>query len=314
MQKSEFHRLSKHIGYIHNSTNTGVFEADGSLYVVDTANTDEDGMLVLELTGREYPGRKLAAILHTHGHSDHTGGDTYLREQTGCELWAPPVESVFIEHPELVSDLYWGGRQFQDLSRHTYRAQKPCHVDRHLEAGMELSFGAVSLRCIPLPGHFYDQTGILVRDTEDGMSAFFLGDAFFGTSIIRRYWIPFMQDQELFRTSVETIENTEADFYLPAHGDICPKEKVHALAEINMLITLETEGLILSLLRKKKLTAEELIKEVADFAGINMKLSQIILIGTTLRSYLSSLYNRKLIAYTVEENRLLWYADSKALQ
>ena len=51
---------------------------------------------------------------------------------------------------------------------------------------------------------------------------------------------------------------------------------------------------------------EELLKEVADYAGIRMKLGQVILIGCTLRAYLSCMYNRGLVVFEVTDNRLLW--------
>ena len=117
-----------------------------------------------------------------------------------------------------------------------------------------------------------------------------------------------MQDEQLFRESIEKIENTDADFYIPSHGEKCTREQLPALAEVNKLITLETETLILKTLRQEPRCYEEVLKAVADFAGLKMRFSQYILIGTTIRSYLSRLYNNGKVTCEMQGNRLIWKA------
>ena len=63
--------------------------------------------------------------------------------------------------------------------------------------------------------------------------------------------------------------------------------------------------MILDELKKPK-TMEELLKAVADRSNITLKTSQYCLIGSTLRSYLSGLYEAGKITYTIEENRMIW--------
>ena len=57
---------------------------------------------------------------------------------------------------------------------------------------------------------------------------------------------------------------------------------------------------------KYKRAMEELLKAVADRSNITLKTSQYCLIGSTLRSYLSGLYETGKITYTIEENRMIW--------
>ena len=95
----------------------------------------------------------------------------------------------------------------------------------------------------------------------------------------------------------------DADFYIPGHGDIVTE--IEGIAELNLLAILETEDMILDELKKPK-TMEELLKAVADRSNITLKTSQYCLIGSTLRSYLSGLYETGKITYTIEENRMIW--------
>ena len=303
--KESFHALTEHIGYFTGTTNVGLVISGPALFLIDSGDRPEDGEQLASLLRETFPGRRLKAIIHTHGHSDHCGGSKFLKDHTGCEIWAPKTESIFIEHPGIAPDIYWGGRHFDAKEVPIFRTGESCSVDRLLEEG-QLDEAAVSFKLVLLPGHFYDQLGVVVTDKTDGKRVYFLGDAFFGIEMIKNYWIPFLQDQRLFRESLCKIEGEAADFFIPSHGSPFDREKLPALAEINKLVTLETESLILKIIAKKPSSCEEVLKEVADFAGLHMKLSQYVLIGSILRSYISRLYNEGKLVYTMEENRLLW--------
>lgn len=183
--------------------------------------------------------------------------------------------------------------------------QNPLEKVKVVKGKIELEELCVEI--ISLPGHFFDQVGFLVTDKSENKKVFFLGDGFFGIPLLKRFWIPFIYEPEDFRKSVEKIEEIYADFYVPSHGDFCVLENLEAIAEFNIIVTLEFEKLIKKLLLEKPQNQEELLKSVADYAGLELKESNYILIGTTLRSYLSSMNKRGILEHKVVENRLIWF-------
>ncbi len=62
---------------------TYVIEADGHAVVIDPGEASP------ALRALNQSGSKLRAVLCTHAHFDHTGGNTELVERTGCEVWLP---------------------------------------------------------------------------------------------------------------------------------------------------------------------------------------------------------------------------------
>jgi len=306
-----FRKLSTHIGMFPSYTNIGVIEDGDSLYVIDTGVNSSEGEEIVQALKEIYPSSSIKAILNTHSHSDHCGGNAKIQELTGCKIYAPFNESRLMEFPEVMFAMYWGARPFDELRKINYMQLEPTFPDNLIHANDILTFANSSVKCIPLPGHYFDQTGFLVTDKSDGKKSFFLGDGLFGMSMIKKYWIPFMVDPNEFRKSVMMIDETEADFFIPSHGDVTEGDKIHALAEINIMITLETEILIIKTLQKAKLTHEELLEAVAGFAGIDLKLGQYVLIGSTLKSYLSSLLDKKIVSYSIEDNRMLWSANKE---
>lgn len=311
---NSYKKFSEHVGMFCNSTNVGVLNTKDSIFLIDTGSSAQDAKNLLESLAEIFPNKKVKAIFNTHSHSDHCGSNAYVVEKTNCKVGAPYFESLIMQFPYLTGALYWGGMPFEDLAKQGFVNQVANKVDFILTSTAEvenslqkIELDELCIEIISLPGHFFDQVGFLVTDKFENKKVFFLGDGFFGIPLLKRFWIPFIYEPEDFRKSVEKIEEIYADFYVPSHGDFCVLENLEAIAEFNIIVTLEFEKLIKKLLLEKPQNQEELLKSVADYAGLELKESNYILIGTTLRSYLSSMNKRGILEHKVVENRLIWF-------
>ena len=77
---------------------SGVFSLDGQDYDVDNnvwLVGDDDEVLVIDAPHDAAPiveaigGRRVTAIVLTHGHNDHNTAAVALREATGAPIWTP---------------------------------------------------------------------------------------------------------------------------------------------------------------------------------------------------------------------------------
>ncbi|MBQ9281591.1 MAG: MBL fold metallo-hydrolase [Treponema sp.] len=302
--------LSEHISYLSMPTNIGFirfFDGAGKdcVYLIDSGNDETTGARILDFIKANFPDATLKAIINTHSHADHCGGNSYLVRETGCEVWASKGEAYLMEYPTIETQLIWGGTPIHDL-RSKYLLAEACQVQRVFDGEEEISLscenGEIRLKVISLPGHYVDQVGFLLTDT-DGKRVMFAGDVLSGRNSIKKHWIQYLLDETKTKESLLKIQTVEADFYIPGHGDIV--DNIEGIAELNLLAILETEDMIVDELRSPK-SSEELLKAVADRSGITLKTSQFCLIGSTLRSYLTGLYESGRIEHTMEANRMLW--------
>ena len=293
--------MPTNIGFLTLPSKNG--ETD--IYLIDSGNDETTGARLLDFIKEFFPKSKLRAILNTHSHADHCGGNSYLVRETGCEVWSSKGEAYLMEFPEIETQLVWGGTPIHDI-RSRYLLAEACRVNRVFEGEEECELscadGNISLKVISLPGHYVDQIGFLLCDT-DGTKVMFAGDVLSGRNSIGKHWIQYLLDETKTKESLHKISGVEADFYIPGHGEIVTA--VEGIVELNLIAILETEDMILDELKSPK-TMEELLKSVADRSGITLKTSQYCLIGSTIRSYLSGLYEAGKITYSIEENRMFW--------
>lgn len=303
-------KLTSHISYLKMPTNIGllsILQDDGrtDLYLVDSGNDETNGARLLDFIRSNFPDGTLKAVINTHSHADHCGGNSYLVRKTGCEVWASKGEAYLMEFPEIETQLVWGGTPIHDI-RSKYLLAEACKVSRVFDGEEEIKIqcagGNILLKVISLPGHYVDQTGFLFTDT-DGKRVLFAGDVLSGRNSIKKHWIQYLLDETKTKESLFKVSEIEADFYIPGHGDIVTE--IEGIAELNLLAILETENMILDELKTPK-SMEELLKAVADRSNITLKTSQFCLIGSTLRSYLSGLYEAGKISYVIEENKMIW--------
>ena len=295
--------------YIPNTTNTGIITAGKSVYIVDSGPSEIEGEYILDVLDKHLKDYTVKAIITTHGHADHTGGHKFIKDSTACEVWISTKERPFMENPSLHGHMLWGAYPPREL-RSLYFRPEAVAADRTvnkddiftLEDGKTISF-------IEFEGHSPASLGVVVEDAE-GKKVLFAGDAIFPRKELGEHWIFLITNPLLFMESLDRMEELGGiDFYVPSHGEIMQNDIVENI-EMNKIAILSTQQCILNALKRKKMTTDELVKYVADYHRLEMKVPQYALITSTIKSYLSELQDERKVSLVVEDN-ILYYSLKK---
>ena len=99
------------------------------------------------------------------------------------------------------------------------------------------------------------------------------------------------------------MENLEGKLFIPAHAEAV--EDIRPLVALNRAKALEILDKLLEICRTP-LPFEQVLKRVFEQYGLTMDANQYVLVGSTIRSYLSYLADREKVGPFVEDNMLLW--------
>lgn len=280
------------------------------LYLIDSGPDRNYCELLFNSLDKEFKKFKIKAIFATHSHADHVGANAQIVKKTGCKIYATKKEKPSIECPELQSAISYGGNPLPEYKTSYYLCESS-HVDKIIKPHdfFELAKG-IYLEAIPLPGHYFEMTGFIctVPEKQNKISKtkkiFFTSDGIFTRSMLSKYWIPFIYDIGQFKKSLDIIKSINADYYIPSHGDIYTE--ISALYELNMISVIQNEQTIIQCLKNKPCTFEDILKYIADTNDISMRLSQFMLVGSTIRSYITELYCQEKITWTFIDNKMYW--------
>ncbi len=264
--------------------------ASDEVVLIDSGSDKDAGKKVRRILDEQ--GWKLRAIYNTHSHADHIGGNQYLQGQTGCRIFAPGIERDFTEHTILEATALYGGFAPKELHNKFIMAKgTPAEplTDEVLPDGMEM---------IPLPGHSFDMVGFRTSD-----DVVFLADSVASAETLEKYGIGYLYDVRAYIETLETVRTLEASCFVPSHapqtGDIAD------LAQLNIEKTQEITDMISDIISVPR-SFEEILKKVFIRYEIPMNIQQNVLIGSTVKSYLSYLHEEGRAEYFFEDNCMLW--------
>ena len=140
---------------------TGIFSLDGEDFDVDNniwLVGDDDEVLVIDAAHEAQPivdavaGRRVVAVLCTHGHNDHINVAAEVADTVGAPIWLHPEDTMLWE---------------------VVNPDRP--VDAALSDGQQVDVGGATLRVLHTPGH--SPGGCCLHDAD--AKVLFSGDTLF---------------------------------------------------------------------------------------------------------------------------------------
>ena len=287
----ELIKLTEHDYYIDCPAKIGLVRTgDSDVVLIDSGNDKDAGKKVLRVI--QDNGWNLKAIYNTHSHADHVGGNQFLQEKTGCSVYAYGIENAFTAFTILEPACLYGGRPFKDIKNKFLMAKEskvtPLTAEM-LPAGMHL---------LELRGHSADMAGYL---TADGTA--YVGDCVASEETLGKYGVTYLWDPEESIRTLEYVKTIDAARFVPAHAAVT--EDISRLSDVNILAIKEIENRLLDMCGDY-ITFDNLLKKVFDEYGLTMTMQQNALVGSTIRSFLSSMCDRGLVQYEFRDNIMNW--------
>ena len=287
----ELIQISEQCYYIQSPAKIGLYKLDdNNVCLVDSGNDKDAGRKVRRILDEHK--WKLTAIYNTHSNADHIGRNKYLQSQTGCKIYAPGIECAFTKHPILEPSFLYGGFPCKDLRHKFLLAQESTAellTPEVLPSGLEM---------IDLPGHFFDMVGFITPD-----DIVFLADCLFSKETLDKYQINFIYDVGAYLKTLETVKNMQAKLFIPSHAE--PTENIAELAQFNIDKVNEIADRIVDICKEPS-CFEMILQKLFTEYDLSMNIEQYVLVGSTVKSYLSWLKDSGRLAVEFENNMLLW--------
>lgn len=287
----ELVQVSEQSYYIQSPAKIGLVKTDEShVCLIDSGNDKDAGRKIRQIL--EANQWKLTAIYNTHSNADHIGGNKYLQGQTGCRIYAPGIECDFSRHPVLEPAFLYGGYPCRDL-RHKFLMAQECSAEWLTPDVLPPGFAIINL-----PGHFFDMVGFRTPD-----DVVFLADCLSSRETLDKYQVCFIYDVESYIKTLEMVKTMRAKMFVPAHA--AAAEDISDLAQYNIDKVYELSDKIVEIC-KEPVCFEALLKRLFTDYSLTMNFEQYVLVGSTIKSYLSWLKDSGKITARFEDNMLLW--------
>ena len=277
--------------YINCPAKIGIYQVnDKEVYLIDSGNDKDAAKKVRKILDEK--NWNLLGILNTHSNADHIGGNQYLQQQMGCKVFSCGIEKAFTEYPILESSFLYGGYPCKDL-RHKFLLAKPSVVTDFSDESFPKE-----VEIIPLKGHFFDMVGFKTPD-----DTVFLADCLSSKETLDKYQIGFIYDVAEYLKTLETVKSIKAKIFVPAHAPAT--DDIAGLADVNIAKVHEIADKILWICNEP-LCFENILQRLFSDYGLTMNFEQYVLVGSTVRSYLSWLKDNGKIFAVFEDNMLFW--------
>jgi glyoxylase-like metal-dependent hydrolase (beta-lactamase superfamily II) len=291
----ELKSISDSVLYIPNASNIGIIKNGNDCILIDTGLDSGTGKQILPLLSQK--GLQVKAIINTHAHADHYGGNRIIKEKTNCLVCAPAIEAAIIENPILEPTSFFSGANPPTDLKNKFLMAEPCKVDKIIEEG-SLELEGLSLKIVALKGHSINQIGVAFEDM------LFCADSFFSKETIEKHKIPFFTNIKETKKTLNTLKESTYKTYVPSH--LQPTSNPAASINENLRALEKIESNLFELIVEEN-SIEQLLKGLCLKMEIKIgSMQQYCLLKTSLLAFLEYLHANRKVDYVVENNQLHW--------
>lgn len=288
-------RLKGNTYYIDSAVNIGIIsDGSGRAVIVDTGLDDDMGRRILKLMGEE--GLVPSAIINTHSHADHCGGNSFISKRTPVPIYASAFEKALIENPLLEPFYLFSAAPPKDMKNKFLMAKDS--IVNHIIVEGEIQIRGINLKIVPLNGHSPGMIGIATDD-----DVLFVADALFSLNILEKYGLAYFTDIKNTINTLEYLKSLKYDYFVPSHGEIL--EDPMPTIEANIARIDEIASQIADFCCEYR-SREEITAYMAACYNIKLNMGQYYLTSSTVSAFLSYMTDEGILKAEILGNNLRW--------
>jgi glyoxylase-like metal-dependent hydrolase (beta-lactamase superfamily II) len=279
--------------------NVGVLRGDdGRLILIDTGSNESNGKKALK-AAREEAGGEVVAIVTTHAHADHFGGNAAVVKRTGAKVYAPAFDEAFLRYPLLQPIFLYGGADPLDTLRTRFLLADPSPVDVVIAPG-PLSIAGVDLEIVPLFGHSPGQIGVLVDDV------FYCADVVLPAATLDKYRIPYLYSVSDHLRALDHARSVPCRAAVPGHGAVV--DDLSALIDLNQSLVEQAAARVLAFAREPVDAGQILADLLRHFGADVTDDPAFYLLQPTASALATHLQRQGRLRHDIRGGRSLWQA------
>jgi glyoxylase-like metal-dependent hydrolase (beta-lactamase superfamily II) len=207
------------LGYV----NSFLIQGDPGCILIDTGLQGKEKKLWMQLEKLEVSPEDIKLIIITHGHEDHTGGLSAVKQQTGAPVLCHEQEAEFLRNgsnPPVVPHT-WFLKRLMGLVKET--KVKPVEPDILIRDEFPLADYGIDGSVIHTPGHTSGSLAVIL----EGKSAI-VGDTIMKLPLVSKgsYRPVIGQDLEQVYQSWQKILDMGVETIYTAHGKPLPAARI----------------------------------------------------------------------------------------
>lgn len=296
---AELLSLAERVWVVPGGVNIGVLaNAAGQFVLVDTGLNDSAAKKALKAV-REELGGEVVAILTTHGHADHFGGNATVVKRTGAAVHAPAFDEAVLKYPLLQPALLYGGADPIDTMRGRFMLADASPVDVIVQPGPHEVAG-IAVEAIPLFGHSPGQLGYLVGDV------FFCADVVLPASVLEKYRIPYLFSLTDHLQSLDHAATIPHRVAVAGHGAILEEGDLAKLIGENRALADRVLDATLELTATPQTATHVLQGLLQRFGAPVADAPSYFLLQPTAFAFLSHLHRQGLVRHEIVDGASVW--------
>ncbi len=137
----------------------------------------------------------------------------------------------------------------------------------------------------------------------DADNVVYLADCLSSEETLQKYQIGFIYDVAAYLETLQMVKTLNAAIFVPAHAEAT--ENIAPLAQINIDKVHDIANKILEICQEP-IQFEKVLQILFNEYNLTMNFEQYVLVGSTVRSYLSWLRDTERIEVLFKAGQLLW--------